>query len=133
MDFKKLAQAFHDKILNDRQFDSAEELVNNNVIFYLNQNEPLAGMEAFKTHIGFIQQAFPDLTYTTKSIIQEGNTVALHWTTNGTHTNNLGEIPATGRSILLNGLSLFNFEEGKIKENIVFFNETEIPKQLGLL
>lgn len=103
------------------------------LFFLLNQNEPLVGIEAFKGHISPIQQAFPDLTYETTLLLEENNIVALHWDARGTHTSNLGDIPVTGKPVQIKGLSLFYFKDGLISENIVYFNEIEIPKQLGVL
>jgi steroid delta-isomerase-like uncharacterized protein len=130
---KRIAQEFHDRILNQCRYEEAERLVCDDVVFSLNQNEPLVGIDAFSTHMTHIQKAFPNLTYRTESIIEEDGVVVLHWIAIGTHTKPLGEIAPTRKDLELKGLSLFRFNEDRISENIVYFNETEIPKQLGIL
>ncbi|WP_163538473.1 ester cyclase [Gracilibacillus sp. YIM 98692] len=130
---KEVAENFHEVVLNNGRYDEAKRYVSNEVVFRLNQNDPLLGIKEFESHMSPIQIAFPDLTYVTEDIIEEGDTIALYWISTGTHKASLGEISATGRKITLKGLSLFRLEGGKIKENIVFFNESEIPKQLGVL
>lgn len=130
---KKIAQEFHDRILNQCRYEEAERLVCEDAVFSLNQNEPLLGMDAFMEYMTPIQKAFPNLTYRTETILEENGVVVLHWIAVGTHTKPLGEIASTGRELEIKGVSLFRFKEERIKENIVYFNETEIPKQLGII
>lgn len=130
---KKVVQEFHDRILNESRYDLSRDLVHDDAVFSLNQHGELVGIEAFKQHLSPITNAFPDLAYTTLGLTEENNIVTLYWEANGTQTNPLGNIPATGKKVTVRGLSLFYVKEGRIQENIVFYNEMEIPKQLGVL
>lgn len=130
---KLVVQDFHDRILNEAQYDNSGDLVYEDTIFSMNQNESLVGIQSFKVYMGHFQQAFPDLTFSTKLLTEENDIVTLHWEAAGTQTNPLGQIPATGKKVSIRGLSLFYLKDGRITENIVYFNEMEIPKQLGVL
>lgn len=130
---KRVVQNFHDWILNEARYETSGDLVFDDTIFSMNQNEQLVGINAFQGYMGAFQQAFPDLTFKTNTLTEENNIVALHWEATGTQTNSLGQIPATGKKVTISGLSLFYLKEGRITENIVYFNEMEIPKQLGVL
>lgn len=128
-----MAQTFHDRILNEGRYDDGNSMVAREVVFRLNQNEPLVGLEAFQNHMRVFQEAIPNLTYRTNHIYQDGDVVTLHWSCQGTQEKDLGELKATGKSIQLSGLSLFYFENEKITKNVVYFDTAEIPKQLGEL
>jgi steroid delta-isomerase-like uncharacterized protein len=79
------------------------------------------------------EQALPDMRVKVNHIVAEGDLVSVYWTASGTNTAAGWGIPATGKSVSVNGMTLFRFERGLIQEEWSVFNMYSIMKQLGLL
>jgi steroid delta-isomerase-like uncharacterized protein len=79
------------------------------------------------------RKAVPDMRVKVNHIVAEGDLVSVYWTASGTNTAAGWGIPATGKSISVNGMTLFRFARGLIQEEWSVFNEYSIMKQLGLV
>lgn len=77
--------------------------------------------------------AFPDMRYTLDALIAEGETVAVFYTWTGTHTGELGGIPATGRSVTAMGAMACRVAGGRIVEEWDVDDRLGVMQQLGLL
>jgi len=77
-------------------------------------------------------EAFPDTTTEILHIIEDGDTAAIHWQTQGTHQGEFMEVPATGRSITVTGASFLRFEDGKLAEEWVVWDPRELLSALGI-
>jgi heme-degrading monooxygenase HmoA/limonene-1,2-epoxide hydrolase len=97
----------------------------------------LTGREAADTLWNTYMEAFPDHVLEIISIhsddrggIHEGRAV-------GTHTGILrvpaGEIPPTGKKAAVNFCGVYEFEEGKITDFHLYFDQLEMLTQLGLI
>ena len=56
-----------------------------------------------------------------------------HWNSKGTHTGNFFGIPATGKNVDIDGVTLVRMKGGKIAEERDFFDNLEFSQQLGLI
>ncbi len=133
MIYKQIVQKFHEEVLNERCYDNFFLYCHRDFTFKSNDDRCVFGLDAFADHMNDYQQAFPDLTYCTENMYQDGNCVIVYWKMKGTNKAPLRYYPATYKRVELTGCSFFRFKDGKIYENYVCFNEYEIPKQLGLL
>jgi len=82
--------------------------------------DPYKGQE-FKDLVTMLRGAFPDVKFTVEHILAENDTVVGHWTARGTHTGTplqtlKGNIPAVGKSFVIDGISWFRFADGKFVE-----------------
>lgn len=79
------------------------------------------------------RKAMPDLRMTVNHIIAERDMVAVYWTASGTNTHEGMGFPATGKRIVVPGMTLFRFSGGKIMEEWSVFDMLSIMQQAGLL
>lgn len=77
-------------------------------------------------------RAFPDLHFTTETIIQR-NRVALIWTAYGTHQGVLMRIPPSGRCIEVRGTSILTFQQSKIIHGLYIWDLAGLLRTIGLL
>ena len=89
--------------------------------------EPL--MRFVKEHI----TAFPDWNDRIDFIIAEGDRVAYQTTSTGTQTGQMGPFPATGKSARLVSLVSHRFENEKIVETWITWDNLAFLTQLGHL
>jgi len=90
-----------------------------------------------KTEVGaFIEKliiAFPDLNFSVSERIAHENNVAEKWEIRGTHLGPFLNIPATGRPIVIAGMSMVVMRDGKFYRDNFYFDSTGVLRQMGLM
>jgi steroid delta-isomerase-like uncharacterized protein len=90
-----------------------------------------------KAEVGvFIEKlitAFPDLHFTVSERIAHENNVAEKWEIRGTHLGPFLNIPATGRPIVIPGMSMVEMRNGKFYRDSFYFDSTGVLRQMGLM
>ncbi|WP_316571757.1 ester cyclase [Neobacillus sp. YIM B06451] len=132
MSKKEIVQRFHDEVLNERNYDHTAEFVSPQFTFYSNNSPASEGMESFRKYMSVFQDGFPDLTFETLHLAEEGDVVYLSWKGSGNNTASLMGLPPTNKFAEIQGISLFELEQGKIKMNRVVFNTLDMFQQLGV-
>ncbi len=87
---------------------------------------------SLKRTIEATHTAFPDQTTRILHIVENGDTVAIHWESEGTHTGEFMDVPATGRKVTASGASFLLFENEKITEEWVVWDPRELLSALGI-
>jgi steroid delta-isomerase-like uncharacterized protein len=93
----------------------------------------LCGVDAVKAFVAAYRAAFPDAVSTVEDQVADGDTVATRWRARGTHAGPLGELPATGRTFDVRGITIERFAAGRIVEIWVARDELGLMRQLGAL
>ncbi len=88
-----------------------------------NLEEQMAVMNNLRT-------AYPDAKVVADETIHMPNAAVVRWTFTGTNTGP-GDAPPTGKSVTLSGMTLLRFAEGKISEELVYFDAGSWMTQLG--
>ena len=96
------------------------------------------GREAIRAFLEAGDKAFPDQTTQTSLVIEEGDIVVAEWTYRGTHTGPLPmpdgtEIPATGKTVELPGVTVAEVRDGKFVSMRDYFDNAAMMTQLGLM
>ena len=76
---------------------------------------------------------FSDREFTVKETFAQGNKLTKYWVFNGKHTGDFFGIPATGKTISVEGCTIATIINGKITEERDFFDNLEFLRQLGLM
>ena len=74
------------------------------------------GAEAFKPFVQRLRAAFPDLKITVDDTIEQGDKVAARFSAIMTHEGGDLGIPATGRTVQVQGISFSRIHNGQIVE-----------------
>ena len=93
----------------------------------------LRGVEAVKAFIATYRTAFPDAFSTVEDQIAEDDRVVTRWRARGTHDGPLGDLPATGRAVEFDGVTIERVEGDRIVEVWVARDELGLMRQLGTL
>jgi steroid delta-isomerase-like uncharacterized protein len=91
------------------------------------------GWEGLRQWLKSVFTSFPNLTYTLVGEVEKDDKLFLHWLAKGNHQGPLMKIPATGKNVFMHGMSILQFENGKVKHNKVMWDLSGVLRQIGLL
>jgi steroid delta-isomerase-like uncharacterized protein len=74
------------------------------------------GMEGIKSFYESFWKAFPDAILTALDLLAEGDRAAVRFAVQGTHSAEFNGVPATGRKVTLEGITIFRFRDGRAVE-----------------
>jgi predicted ester cyclase len=77
--------------------------------------------------------AFPDMALPLLDFVAEGDKVLVRLKVQGTHTGAFGDMAATGKTIDIDVLDLFQFKDGVLVEHWALLDNLGMLKQLGAL
>jgi len=79
------------------------------------------------------RHAMPDMKIRVNQILAERDLVAVYWTAKGTNAQPGMGIPATGKKISVDGMTLFRFKAGKICEEWSVWDMLSVMRQAGIV
>jgi len=122
-----------DEIINNRNLDYFnEDRFDKNVTLIMSP-ENVVGIEATKDFYNNYLVGFSDIEFTIKKIFGQGNNLVKHWHFKGKHTGSFFGIPATGKSVDINGVTLIKMKNGKIAQEQDFMDNMVFLQQLGIV
>jgi steroid delta-isomerase-like uncharacterized protein len=96
--------------------------------------QTISGREAIAARAKQYMDAFPDMRLDIESIEVEGNRFTMEWKAVGTNTASLGDMPATHKSIVVEGCDVGEFgDDGLIQRETDYWNEASFLRQLGMM
>jgi steroid delta-isomerase-like uncharacterized protein len=122
-DNKTIAQKFVQTIFNERKTDEAKNFVTPDLVYH--GLEEVKGLENFKQWIDGDLKAFPDMNITIVDIFGEQDKLAMRWTLKGTFTKELAGNQPTNEKLETEGVEIFHFQDGKIKEAWTVFGSMD--------
>ncbi|MBN1448799.1 MAG: ester cyclase [Bacteroidetes bacterium] len=92
--------------------------------------EPQTGIEAFREEVTAWHEAYPDFTVAVDEIVYADSAATIRWTITATHTGE-GMRSPTDRRVVVPGISLIHFRDGKIADEWIAGNAQYWMEQLG--
>lgn len=80
-----------------------------------------------------IYRVFPDWQVFARELVLDDKHLALTWRGHGTHRGAFLNIPPTGKSVQLDGMSFLTLHEGKIQKAVHLWDMAAVLRTLGLL
>ena len=93
----------------------------------------VVGIDSAKAYYANFLTGFSNIQFTIKDIFGQGEKLVKHWNFKGTHTGVFFGIPATGKTVNIDGTTLVRIDNGKIAEERDFFDNLDFMTQLGLI
>ena len=94
---------------------------------------PQHGPQGIRQSLARYLLAFPDLHLTIEEPVAAGDRVVLTWAARGTHRGTLMHIPATGRGVVVRGVSLLTISGGRVTRGLYIWDVAGLLRSLGLL
>ncbi|MBW4481335.1 MAG: ester cyclase [Tildeniella torsiva UHER 1998/13D] len=136
---RAIAHRYYEEIMNQAKLDVIDELMAPDFLFTIPTHpEPYRGPDGFKELVTMLHGAFPDVHLEVKHLLVDGNTVVGHWIGSGTHTGGAlhtvqGDIPASGKHFVIDGVSWLKIVDGKIVESLANEDTLSLLHQIGVI
>lgn len=122
-----------DEIINNRKLEMFNDSnFTKDVVMHASPSDVI-GIDSARAYYANYLTGFSDVAFSIKDVFGMGNKLVKHWNFRGTHTGTFFGIPATGKSVNIEGVTLVRMDKGKIAEERDFFDNLEFMQQLGLI
>jgi steroid delta-isomerase-like uncharacterized protein len=127
-----ITRRFAEEVITKGNIDSAAEFVWEDVVEQVPLPGQGPGLEGLKQILRVMRSAFPDLDFSVKEQIAEGDKVASRFEWTGTHKGEFLGVPATGRQVCVWGVVIDRLEQGRIKDTRIIMDTLGLMTQLGV-
>jgi steroid delta-isomerase-like uncharacterized protein len=105
------------EFINSGDAKIGKEVVSESAEFHVPfGGEPLKGLDGYLQILGMMRGAFPDINWTLKETVCEGDKIVARFETRGTHQGPFMGVPPSGKSICMTAINIYRFADGKIVE-----------------
>lgn len=122
-----------DEILNNGKTDLFNETNFTPDVTLRMSPENVVGIENVKAFYANYLTGFSEIEFTIVDIFGQGDKLVKHWNFKGKHSGDFFGIPATGKSVNIEGTTLVKMKDGKIAEEQDFMDNMAFLQQLGLV
>jgi steroid delta-isomerase-like uncharacterized protein len=118
---KAAARSYFEQLLNRGSMADADAIFTPAIRFQYPLGD-LNGVQAVKSYIAAVREAFPDIVFTVADLFGEGDRVAARWSLTGTQTGSFRGKPARSKRVAVAGNTVFRLENDRIAEMWVAFD-----------
>ena len=111
---KEILRNFIREVWSEGNVDAAGAYLASRYTIHHDPGDPWDGqaldLAGYKDRVRKSRAPFPDQRFTIRELIAEPNRVVATWTWTGTHTGDIPEFPASGKSISMSGITVYYFD-----------------------
>jgi steroid delta-isomerase-like uncharacterized protein len=96
-------------------------------------DQPFVGRAAIISRKNVGMAAIPDLQINVLNRVAQNQQVMVEWVASGTHTGDFPNLPASGRSFSIRGVTVVVRENGQIVRESIYYNMDDVRNQLTSL
>jgi steroid delta-isomerase-like uncharacterized protein len=126
----EIDREYVERVLNGGELDAIDEIMAPDYVGHV-PGFPDADREGDKQLIGMLRTAFPDLTMRIEDQIAAGDRVVHRLRAEGTHLGDFQGIPPTGKRVVVTGVNINRFRDGRVVEAWGFLDMLGLMQQLG--
>lgn len=112
-------------LINNKNFDDSVVLVTNPV--------NIVGISGLKAYYQNYLTGFSEIEFKINDIFGQGNKLVKHWSFKGKHTGEFFGVPASGKYVEVEGVTLIKMKNGRIAREQDFMDSMIFQQQLGIL
>lgn len=128
-----VVRRFIEEVLNQGEIDAAGQFFWEDMVEQVPFPGQGPGLEGLKNVLRGLRAAFPDMHWTIKEQIAEGDKVLSRFKWTGTHRGTFLGVPATDRPVTVWGMVVDRLEGGKIKDTRIIMDTLGLMVQLGVV
>ncbi len=126
-----IVRRIFDEIINKGNLAVADETLTSDYVYRSPGSPEFHGTEGFKDLITMYRTACPDIHLDIDELITEHDTVVTRWTGRGTQLGEFIGIPPTGKQLIVTGVLITHFRDGKAAEDWELMDMLGLLQQLG--
>ncbi|MDB5611057.1 MAG: FMN-binding flavin reductase domain protein [Bradyrhizobium sp.] len=119
---------------NDGDPDAFSDLLAPGYVRHYSQSPGFSNLdsEGLRSALLTVRRGFPDISSRIDDIVGDDNEFTVRWSSQGTHLDEFLGVPATGRTVSTDGITVCRFQSDLIKEEWVAWDLQELLKSLGI-
>jgi len=122
-----------DEVMNKGRLDMINDSnFTTDVTFHMKPAD-VVGIDSARAFYANFINGFSNIQFTIKDVFGQGDKLVKHWNFKGKHSGNFFGIPATGKSVDLDGSTIVLMRDGKIAKEQDFYDNMDFMTQLGLM
>ena len=122
-----------DEIMNKGKLDMFNDSnFTKDVVMHVSPAD-IVGIDSSRAYYANFLNGFSKISFTIKDVFGQGEKLVKYWNFKGTHTGSFFGIPATGKTVSIDGTTLVRMSGGKIAEERDFVDNLDMMTQLGLM
>jgi len=123
-------ERYYGEMWNRWRFELIPQLLSPELKFRGSLGVHVTGHSEFARYMEQVRSAFPDFQNRVIHIQEAANSVTALLEYRGTHQGELFGVSPTGKRVIYEGLALFTFDQGLIREVVVMSDRLQILEQL---
>ncbi len=129
-----LMRRWFQEVWNDGRMQTVHELLSPNAVArgQRGADKEIHGPDEFAKFVGEIRGAFPDIKVNVEDVFGAGDKVVLRWSAVMTHTGDSLGLPASGRTVRSQGITIARIADGKIVEGWDNWDQLGMLEQIGV-
>lgn len=132
IEIKNVTDRIFEEVWNQRNRDAIDRLITADYVHHDGHGiEVQKGIEGYKKFVSVYLDAFSDLRFTIEDEVSADDKIVTRWIVTGTHDGDLPDLPRTGRSISLTGITIARVIDGKVVESWNNWDVLGMMQQLG--
>lgn len=120
-------------LINQKNFAAINQMYASTYVRHDPNSPWVCNREDYKEDLNILTTVFPDLRFTVEDLVAEGNKVVCRFSIFGTHGTPWRGLPATGKQVMVTGVSISRIVEGQVIEDWFNTDIFGIAQQLGLI
>ncbi|MEP6467612.1 MAG: ester cyclase [Parafilimonas sp.] len=119
-----------DEIVNHGKLDMFNDS-NFTTDVVMHTNPDRVGIDSARAYYANYLTGFSNIVFTIKDVFGQGNKLVKYWNFTGDNTGVFFGMPATGKHVSIDGVTLVRMQNGKIAEERDFLDNLDLMTQLG--
>ena len=133
-DNKAIVLRLYEEVWNNRKLQLAGEIISpSHALHGPNFSGSAIGPEAYGRQIALFLAGFPDLHFSVEDTVVENEKVVACWNISGTHKGEFMGVPATGKNISIDGMTIHHIAAGKIMDSYSNWDALGVMQQFGVV
>ena len=129
---KRIVVRLFEEVVNEGRLEVLDEIAWPDHLEHRPLPGQTQGREGLKQRASMVRAAF-NPHFTLDHVLADGDKVAVMWTNEGTHVAEWFGIPATGKSIVTQGVDVFLLRDGRLAEHWDVVDVTDFLTKTGAL
>ena len=131
----RFVDTWFEEVWRKGRLEAIDEMVADDAVMH-GLAEPGAvarGGAGFKPFVARMRAAFPDVDIRPQQLVEEDDVIVTRWVATMTHQGDQLGVPATGRRVSIDGVTIVRLRDGKIVEAWNHYDQLSLMQQIGAL